>query len=300
VSANRPDSPWPGEILTQSFADHMLSRVSIWRGLLAGTICALGSVGSAQAATGTLTGSVGGLPSGASAEVVEAVNPQGVIGGVGTVSAAGTYTLTLSPGTWLVTGSALSGDTALTATSAPVGVRARHRTHGPQAHLKSMAAVVKRGLPPGSVVTVAPILLADERGPVFNLKPDYTGLVTNDLFAHCASRGIIFVDTSEAFRKFAQQELALSRAGRLATPFDYRPIAPQYRIEVTSNEVDRAGIMFGLSVHKPGDTETDFSDLEASGEVNITGPQIETGPTDEEVVDLVNQEAGALAEKICG
>ncbi len=283
----------------------MLPRVRTTRGLLttvACVLCLVGSVqlGSAQAATGTLTGSVGGIPSGASAEVVQAVNPQGVIGAVGTVNAAGTYTLALAPGAWLVTGSALSGDSALTALSPPVQVRAHHRTRGPQAHLKAIAAAVKRGLPAGSVVAVAPIFLTDERGPVFNLKPEYTGLVTNDLFAHCASRGIRFIDTSEAFRKFAQQELALSRAGRLATPFDYRPIAPQYRIEVTSNELDRGGIMFGLSVHKPGDTETDFSDLEASGEVNINGPQLETGPTDEEVVNLVNQEAGALAEKICG
>lgn len=261
--------------------------------------CALVVAGSAQASTGTLTGSVSGVPSGASAEVVEAVNPQGVIGGVGTVNAAGTYTLALAPGTWIVTGSALSGDSALTAVSPPVHVRSRHRTHGPPARLKSKAAAATRGLPPGSVVTVAPILLVDERAGL-DLRPDYTSVVTNDLFAHCASRGITFVDTSEAFRKFAQQELALSRAGRLATPFVYQPIAPQYRIETEQNAFERSLALFGLGVHKPGNLETAMPGLEASGEITITGPQIETGPTDEEVLNLVNQEANALAEKMCG
>jgi hypothetical protein len=103
---------------------------------------------------------------------------------------------------WIVTGSALSGDSALTAASPPVHVRAHRRTHGSPAHLKAKAAAAKRGLPPGSVVTVGPILLIDERVGL-DLRPDYTALVTNDLFSHCASRGITFVDTSEAFLKFA-------------------------------------------------------------------------------------------------
>ncbi len=269
------------------------------RGLLSAVGCALVVVGSAQAATGTLTGRVSGIPNGASAEIVEGVNPQGVIGGVGTVSAAGTYKLALAPGTWIVTGSALSGDKPLTAVSPPVHIRARHRTQGPPAHLKAKASAAKRGLPPGSVVTVTPIFLLDERAGL-DLRPDYTSVVTNDLFAHCASRGITFVDTSEAFRKFAQQELALSRAGRLATPFVYQPIVPQYRVETEQNALERSLALFGLGVHKPGDTETAVPGLEAGGEIRINGPQIETGPTDEEVVNLVNEEANALAEKMCG
>jgi hypothetical protein len=272
--------------------------VSFLRGLLTAAACALLAAGSAQAATGTLTGSVSGAPSGASTEVVEAVNPQGVIGGVATVTPAGAYTLALAPGTWVVTGSALSGDSPLTAASPPVRVGAHHRTHGSTAHLKA-AAAAKRGLPPGTIVTVRPIFVLDARAGL-DLKLDYTALVTNDLFSHCASRGITFVDTSEAFLKFAQQELALSRAGRLATPFVYRPIAPQYRIETEQNTLDRSLMLFGLGVHKPGDTETAVPGLEASGEININGPQIETGPTNEEVVNLVNQQANGLAEKMCG
>jgi hypothetical protein len=145
----------------------------------------------------------------------------------------------------------------------------------------------------------APILLIDNRAGL-DLRADYTALVTNDLFAHCSSRGITFVDTSEAFRKFAQQELALSRAGRLATPFVYRAITPQYRIEVALNELNRTVLLFGLGVHKPGNTETVVPGLETDGETVITGPRPETGPTDAEVVSLVNQEAGALSEKMCG
>jgi hypothetical protein len=96
------------------------------------------------------------------------------------------------------------------------------------------------------------------------------------------------------------QELALSRAGRLATPFEYRPIAPQYRIETEQNVLSRSLMLLGLGVHKPPNTETAIPGLEASGEITINGPQIETGPTDEEVVNLVNQVANALAEKMCG
>ncbi len=259
-------------------------------------------VGSAYAAKGTLTGSVTGMPSEVSSEVVEAVSPQGVIGGVGTVSPAGAYKLKLAPGTWIVTASALSGDSALASAAPPLRVRPGHVAHGRPAQLKTQAvASAARGLPSGTVVTVAPIIINDERGPVFNLKLDYTALVTNDLFEHCSSRGIVFVDTSEAFRKFAQQELALSRSGRLATPFVYKPIAPKYRIETEFNEVDRSGINIGFAVHKPGDTETGVSGaLTAEGEVKMEAAQLETGPTDGEVLNLVNKEAGILAERMCG
>jgi hypothetical protein len=274
---------------------------------IAGTLLltALGALliaGTGQAAQGTLTGSVTGAPAEASAAVVEAIDSRGVIGGVGTVSASGAYKLTLAPGAWIVTSSALSGDNTLASFAAPLRIRPGRHTRVHSTTLRPQAVkATARGLRPGSVVTIAPIVINDERGPVFNLKIDYTDLVTNDLFSQCASRQITFVDSSETFRKFAQQELALSRAGRLATPFNYRPIAPQYVIETTFNEVDRGGISFGLSVHKPGDTETDLgAGLVAEGRTQRNGAELESAPTDEEVIAMVNQEAGALAQKMCG
>jgi hypothetical protein len=130
---------------------------------------------------------------------------------------------------------------------------------------------------------------------------DYTGVVTNILFTHCASRGITFVDTSETFRKYAQQELALSRAGRLGTPFVYKPIKPQFRVETEFNEISRSGIDFGLGVHATNNKEFALDKaLEAEERVSRNGPELESDPTDGEALTMVTKVAGILAGRMCG
>jgi hypothetical protein len=274
-------------------------------GLLTALVCSSVAccavvVASADAANGTLTGTLTGIPAEASADVVEAVSPQGVIGGVGTVGASGAYSLSLPTGTWLVTASALSGDSPLTALAPPLRVRAGHKARGHAAPLKASQAAT-RGLRAGSVVTIAPIVVQDERPPVVDGRIDYTGLVTNILFSRCATRGIKFVDTSETFRKYAQQELALSRAGRLATPFEYKPIKPQYRVETEFSGIEVSGISFGLGVHTSSDNEVALDKpLEVEERTHRDGVELESAPTDEELLNIVTKVAATLAQRICG
>jgi hypothetical protein len=264
-------------------------------------LLALVLAASAHAARGTISGSLSAAPAGAASEIVVAVDPQGVIGGVGTVSSSGAYSLSLAPGTWLVAGSAESGDSALGSFAAPLRVKAGHHARAPTAPLKASAAT-SRGLPAGSIVTIAPIFVHDDRTTAPpNATIEYTALVTNIMFKQCASRQITFVDTSEAFKKFAQQEANLSRGGRLSTPFEYRPIKPKFDIETEFNEADRTGIKFGLGIHRHGDTETSIGKgLEDEGQVERRGEELESDPTDEEIEAVVVKEASTLAVRMCG
>ncbi|HEX4435762.1 MAG TPA: hypothetical protein VH061_03100 [Solirubrobacteraceae bacterium] len=123
--------------------------------------------GSAQAAHGSVNGTVSGAPAGATSEFVEAVSPQGVIGGVATVASSGAYDLSLAPGTWLLAGSAQTGVSALASFAAPLRVKAGHHVQAHTAPLKPSAIkAAARGLPAGAVVTIAPIIVHDERSDV--------------------------------------------------------------------------------------------------------------------------------------
>jgi hypothetical protein len=279
----------------------MLPPVQRLAGTLLAPLLALALTGSAQAAHGTISGSLSAAPAGAASEIVEAVNPQGVIGSVATVSSSGAYNLSLAPGTWLVAGSAQTGDSALSGFAAPLKVKAGRHAHAQAAPLKASASTA-RGLPAGSVVTIASILVHDDRtGAAPNATIDYTALVTNIMFKQCASRQITFVDTSEAFKKFAQQEANLSRSGRLATPFEYRPIKPRFDIETEFNEASRTGIVFGLGIHRRGDTETSIGKgLEDEGKVERRGEEIESDPSNAEIEAVVAKEASTLATRMCG
>ena len=154
----------------------------------------------------------------------------------------------------------------------------------------------------GAVVTVRTIVLADERDFTVGTSDfPVTSTVTNDLFHACASRGITFVDTSETFLKFAQQESRLSRAGRLSTPFAFHPVHPQFQVDPDSGnqssnaagaitaqdmtirlEVDRAGTQFAV----------------------VQGPNLDqefsSPPDDADIMTVVHREDAALAAKMCG
>jgi hypothetical protein len=259
-------------------------------------LCAFAGASSAQAARGTLTGSLAGLPANAAFHVVRAVDSRGVIGGAATASASGSYKLSLPPGAWILVGSAQASDRSLTALGAPVRVRSGRRSRERPARVKRfrVRAAASGVLRRGSVVTVRPIKLDDGRGPIFNLFPEYTATVENDLFRACAPRGIIFVDTSAAFRKFAAQEAALSRAGRLATPFDYRPIAPQYEVSSQFGVLNNGNIQFELELVL----------IRSHRAVADTGVQTERTPigdtTDEQALSWVHTVTMKLAAKMCG
>jgi hypothetical protein len=265
-------------------------------------LCALiGAVVAHAATTGTVSGSASGLPTSAVGEGVQAINPKGEIGAVGSLSAAGKYTLKLAPGAWIIETSSLGPHGPLTSLGAPVRVRAHGTTRARPAPVKAEASGAGK-LKRGAVVTVGTIELADERNFTVGTSSLFvTSTVTNDLFHACSSRGITFADTSETFLKFAQQESRLSQAGRLSTPFTFHPVQPQFQVDPDSGnqssnaagaitaqdmtirlEVDRAGTQ--LAVVQGPNLDQEFS----------------SPPDDADIMSVVHREDAALAAKMCG
>ncbi len=265
-------------------------------GILA-LVAALSVVGtSAWAATGTLTGSVSGVPAGSSTEGVEAVNNRGEIGAVGTLNASGTYSLKVPAGTWVTAADALSAGKSLSALAAPVVVRAGHRSHAHGTRVKPQVSAARAGaLPRGAVVTMTPITMLDLRTAFVN-HPDYTATVLNDLFRLCSARGIIFADTSAAFQKFARQESALSLSGRLSVPFDYHPIKPQYKVVTFQGFIDPGSVGIGLAVERLDGDPVAMNGIDGTT-VNLPDGAI---PTDQDVVDVFHQADASLAAPMCG
>jgi hypothetical protein len=254
---------------------------------------------------GTVSGSVTGLPAGVTPLGVEALNSHGVIGAIGPLTGSGGYHLTLPAGTWIFVGTATSGDEPFTSLSAPVRVRAHGSARAPATPAKQEASAASAArLKPGSVVTVDRVTLEDER--VFTglpTYPDYTATVTNDLFRACAAHGITFVDSSSAFTRFAKQESNLSRSGRLATPFDFRPIRWQYEVAPANSEsIESSAGVIG----------TNEIDMQLS--INLAGSQLSAGrsfrvpnlvvpfattPDAQDILGVVHREDAAIARKMC-
>jgi hypothetical protein len=184
-------------------------------------------------------------------------------------------------------------------------VRAHGSARAPSAKAKQEASAASATrLKRGSVVTVDRVTLEDERvftGPPSY--PDYTATVTDDLFRACAGRGITFVDSSAAFRAFAKQESNLSRSGRLATPFTFRPIRWQYEIAPANPEsIESSAGVIG----------TNEIDMQLS--INLAGSQLSAGrafhvpnlivpfsttPDAQDVLGVVHREDSAIARKMC-
>jgi hypothetical protein len=266
------------------------------------TLCALvGAVVARAVTTGTVSGSASGLPASAVPEGVQAISPKGEIGAVGSLSAAGKYSLKLAPGAWIIETSSLGPHGPLTSLGAPVRVRAHGTTRAKPAPVKAEASGAGK-LKRGSVVTVGTIELADERDFTVGTSSLFvTSTVTNDLFHACSSRGITFVDTSETFLKFAQQESRLSRAGQLSTPFAFHPIQPQFQVDPDSgNQSENAAgalttqdMTIRLELDRAG-TQDGF----------IQGPNLDqefsSPPDDADIMSVVHREDAALAAKMCG
>jgi hypothetical protein len=265
-------------------------------------LCALaGAVVARAATTGTVSGSASGLPTSAVPEGVQAISPKGVIGAVGSLSAAGRYTLKLAPGAWIIETGSLGPNGPLTSLGAPIRVRAHRTTRAKPAPVKADATGAGK-LKRGSVVTVGTIELADERDSTVGMSDLFvTPTVINDLFHACSSRGITFADTSETFLKFAQQESRLSQAGRLSTPFRFRPVQPQFQVDPDSgNESSNAAgavtaqdMTMRLELDRAG-TQDGF----------IQGPNLvqefSSSPDTADIMSVVHREDAALAAKMCG
>ena len=214
--------------------------------------CALATP-AALASSGQIVGRLMGLPASTQFAFVRAVNASGVIVAATHANSTGSYTLRVKPGVYVVIGdAATTGGRVLEATGVPVRVRAGRKSHDktplhrdkfakghpaaadPPQLLAHAAAVASRPLPRKAVVTVvSPTLVNNDNfDPPLAEGPDRTEIIANHFVSKCTARGVIVVDTSPEFLKFAHQEAALQRAGMLSpqTPFRFKPIKPQYQI----------------------------------------------------------------------
>ncbi len=214
--------------------------------------CALATP-AALASSGQIVGRLMGLPASTQFAFVRAVNASGVIVATTQADGTGSYTLRVNPGVYVVIGdAATAGGHVLEATGVPVRVRAGRSSHDktpvrsdrfakghpaavdPSQLFTHAAAIASRPLPRKAVVTVVSPTLVNNNNfdPPLAEGPDRTEIIANHFVSTCSARGVIVVDTSPEFLKFAQQEAALQRAGMLSpqTPFRFQPIKPQYQI----------------------------------------------------------------------
>jgi hypothetical protein len=207
-----------------------------FRTVLIVALAALGAaaaVADGAARTGVLGGRLAGFPTKALLPAVRAVNTRGVIAAIAQPSASGAYRLFVSPGDYLVIGSAASPKgREFEAFSVPVAARSRKRTNV-RTRVKSVKTLsadiaVVRPLA-NAIVTVGsvPVFLSN---PGLAVGVEYQDHVVNLLFNLCTSQGTLFVDSSPEGVAAINQERALAAAGRLTTPFNYRPLKPEFRI----------------------------------------------------------------------
>jgi hypothetical protein len=264
--------------------------------------------GSALAKDGTVRGTLTGIPQGSAFTAITAVNGRGEVGGIGNASPAGRYSLTLAPGTWLLAGATGSPYQPPAVTGADafsvVRVRAGRSTTGKTLPVSATAAAASPAaalkLKPGSVVTVPFVGMEDFRPAAPNgTNYDFTSVAQNELFRLCSSHGIVFADTSPEFTKFARQESNLSASGRLATPFTYRPIKPQYTVGTVDQGLEQGYVEMGLNI-RPTNSPDSFAVVHAQwGSVpESTSPNAPI-PSDGDVVSTVQAAARKLAAKVC-
>ena len=208
--------------------------------ILAVALAGLVSAAVAGARSGEIGGHVSGLPPSSLLSTVLALNTHGVIAQIAPPQAAGKYRFFVSPGTYLVAAGAESGANAGThkahlflAISKPIRVRAGKlstaRIHLKRVHTIRASAAARIPLE-DAVVSVGNVPILDDR-PAPTLIGGNVGFHTATLlFDLCSRVRTRFVETSPDIVARERQELALSRAGKLSTPFDYRPLKPDFAI----------------------------------------------------------------------
>lgn len=258
--------------------------------LLAGT-CA----STVEASDGRIGGSIGSVPQGALFPAVMAVSPQGKIGAVALASSSGSFNLAVPSGTYVLASSANEGETSLSAFSAPERIKAGHTVKvKSKIKLRAKAAASHGLLPSGAIVTVPSFEFTNNLLSPPELS-QLRNLLINDLFEPCTKAGIVFVDTSPEFVKFAKQEKALSAAGMLAVPYEYKPLKPQYEITGSGSVENKgAGDELGLEVILSSVAHRAV----ANGFVNqeATSPEFGFG----DVIEMLAKASTEFAAKVCG
>ncbi len=203
-------------------------------------------------------GRVHSVPAHAPFDLVEAINTRGVIVQSEDPNASGQFRFFLHPGTYIVVSTA-DNPHGQHFVSASHPLRAHSRKRVPVGlHLRKVNAASARGRGPvanGAIVSVGDVRVVDavfgSVAPGSDLRPT----VINRFLNLCSSQGTIMVETDARFVAYAKQEAALSRAGKLSTPFDYRPFKPQFTItgqaEVTRSDMpvpDQVGLIVKLQI----------------------------------------------------
>lgn len=275
------------------------ARLPRWAPALLATLPLFAIAPAAHARTGTLTGSIGKVPENTAVAAVEAVDPHGRIGAVTTPSASGRFRLSVPPGTYVVASSAAGDEASSSSFTRPRPVRAGKRTgvHGKLKPDSRPAPAAHALLPKGAVLTVTGLGLTDNRVSPPALT-DLRELLLEDLFGACTSAGYVFVDTSPQFVEFAQQETALSASGRLALPYEYHPLRPQYEIfgdeNVNRKDFAEAPVEFALNL-----VATNVLHKEIRGSaINVEYDTPELVPGTEEAE--LGKAARQLARVLCG
>jgi hypothetical protein len=206
-------------------------------------VCAAGLATSAAAGAGfsDITGRVTGLPTNPLLSTVIVLNTHGAIAQIAPPASSGRYRFFLAPGTYLVAAGAASAASAgahkahlFLAVSNPVRVRfGKQSTTG--LHLKTIKkatdASAAAQIPlEDAIVTVGNIPILDDRAAPTLVGGNVGFHTATILFDLCSRVGTRFVETSPEIVAREKQELALSRAGKLSTPFDFRPLKPGFAI----------------------------------------------------------------------
>jgi len=201
--------------------------------LLAATL--VGLVASAEGASrfSEFGGRLTGLPVKALFPSVQAVDTRGVIAAIAQPRPSGVYRLSVPTGIYIVAARAENSQGhGFSAFSAPARAHAGRRTKL-SPHLtavKPARAARVFPLAHGAVVTFGSLLVVDpDLGSALG-GADLSATAINHFFNLCTPQGTVIVSSDPTFVAYQKQESALSRAGRLSTPYDYKPIKPQFRI----------------------------------------------------------------------
>jgi hypothetical protein len=275
-----------------------MRRVKLKLTAVLGALAALLAVpAGAGAASGTLAGTLRALPGAADFGVVEAVDPRGRIDGVDEVSPSGAFDLKLPPGPYMLAASGGTEGHPYESVTSVKDVDAGEKTkESPK--LEPVPLPRAKGgkglIPKGSILGVEGVLMTIDG----SISLPIGSLILNDLYRTCTKKGMVFVDISPRFIEAATQEKNLSAAGKLSTPFDYRPLAPQYLLlgVVGVQPPERAGEPYKYNFELGLSTAAHLGVDEAATEVETTAPEYDF----DVVRSLASQVSAQFAAKVCG
>jgi hypothetical protein len=265
----------------------------------------VGFVASASGATGFggLRGRLTGLPPHALFPAVHAINTRGVISAIAQPRLSGAFRFAVPAGAYVVTATAVNATgRGFAGVSAPVLVRAGRRVR-----VITRLVPVRRPrrarvfpLANGAIVTFGSVLVVDrDLGSALG-GADMRATVINHFFNICSPQGTVLVETDPSVVKYLEQERRLWLAGQLTTPYDYRPLKPQFKI---TGEADVTRAATGAPHNVDLTVTLTATDLRngkvvARGTSGIGGGAVEITST--ELLASIHQAVARLGANACG